>query len=233
MGKLGQKSETSKQAPTRKTKAAVDRRHNNRMLSQCPSGIAQRPQHHAVDVPTPVQSRVTKTLSIAPPVGNNWSKRSPTLSLWPSTTSLLLISSGLASSWESSSPPSSWSRLDSHATPAGMDLDIHVHVRRHLPSAVPWNCEDHLLPIIVRCLGALLFLYTFLSPLGFPLRKPARQTKSHAGNITTQNFEMNSIKKTIWMSCQCSFPWTMHKTIFSKHEHGHEKEHFLRYNTGL
>ena len=36
-GKGGQKSETSKQAPTRKTKAAVDRRQNNRMLRQCPS----------------------------------------------------------------------------------------------------------------------------------------------------------------------------------------------------
>ena len=46
MGKVGKKSETSKQAPTRKTKAAVDRRQNN-MLRQCPSGIAQRPPHHA------------------------------------------------------------------------------------------------------------------------------------------------------------------------------------------
>ena len=50
VGKGGQKSETSKQAPTRKTKAAVDRRQNNRMLRQCPSGIAQRPPHHAVAV---------------------------------------------------------------------------------------------------------------------------------------------------------------------------------------
>ena len=40
-GKGGQKSETSKQAPTRKTKAAVDRPQNNRMLRQCLSGIAQ------------------------------------------------------------------------------------------------------------------------------------------------------------------------------------------------
>ena len=32
VGKGGQKSETSKQAPTRKTKAAEDRRRNNRML---------------------------------------------------------------------------------------------------------------------------------------------------------------------------------------------------------
>ena len=52
MGKEGQKNETSKQAPTRKTKAAVDRRQNNKMLRQCPSGIAQRPPHHAIAVPT-------------------------------------------------------------------------------------------------------------------------------------------------------------------------------------
>ena len=72
-GKGGQKSETSRQAPTRKTKAAVDRRQNNRMLRQChsPSGIAQRPQHHAIAVPTAMQNRVTKTMSVAPPLGNN------------------------------------------------------------------------------------------------------------------------------------------------------------------
>ena len=34
MGKGGQKSETSKQAPTRKTKAAVDRSQNNKMFRQ-------------------------------------------------------------------------------------------------------------------------------------------------------------------------------------------------------
>ena len=82
------------------------------------SGITQRPQHYAIAVPTAMQNRVTKTMSVSPPLGNNWSKRSPTLSLQPSTTSLLLISSGLASSWESSSPPSppsSWSRLDCSA----------------------------------------------------------------------------------------------------------------------
>ena len=31
------------------------------------------------------------------------------------------------------------------ATPAGMDLDIQVHARRHLPSAVPWITRDRLL----------------------------------------------------------------------------------------
>ena len=65
MGKGGQKSETSKQAPTRKTKAAVDRRQNYRMFRQCPSSIAQRPPHHAIAVPTAVQNRVTKTMSVA------------------------------------------------------------------------------------------------------------------------------------------------------------------------
>ena len=61
VGKGGQKSETSRQSPTRKTKAAVDRRQNNRMLRQCPSGIALRPQHHAVAVPTAMQNRVTQS----------------------------------------------------------------------------------------------------------------------------------------------------------------------------
>ena len=56
MGKGGKKSETSKQAPTQKTKAAVDRRQNNKMLRQCPSGIAHRPQHHAIAVPTAMQN---------------------------------------------------------------------------------------------------------------------------------------------------------------------------------
>ena len=54
--KRGQKSKTSKQAPTRKTKTAVDRRQNNRMLRQCPSGIVQRPPHHAIAVPTARQN---------------------------------------------------------------------------------------------------------------------------------------------------------------------------------
>ena len=30
------------------------------------------------------------------------------------------------------------------ATPAGMDLYIQLHARRHLPSAVPWISEDRL-----------------------------------------------------------------------------------------
>ena len=71
MGKGGQKSETSKQAPTRKTEAAVDRRQKTRMLGQCPSGIAQRPPLHAIAVPTAMQNRVTKTMSVALPLGNN------------------------------------------------------------------------------------------------------------------------------------------------------------------
>ena len=81
------------QAPTRKTKDGVDRRQNNRMLRQCPLGIAPPLPCHAIAVPTAVRNRVTKTMSVAQPLRNNWSKRSPTLE--PSSISLLLISSGL------------------------------------------------------------------------------------------------------------------------------------------
>ena len=35
--------------------------------------------HHAIAVPTAMQNRVTRTMSVAPPLGNNWSKRSPNL----------------------------------------------------------------------------------------------------------------------------------------------------------
>ena len=58
MGKGGKKSETLKQASAWKTKAAVDRRQNNKMLRQCLSGTAQRPPCHAVAVPTAMQNRV-------------------------------------------------------------------------------------------------------------------------------------------------------------------------------
>ena len=49
----------------------VDRRQNNRMLRQCPSGTAQRPPRHTIAVPTAMQNRVTKTRFVAPPLGNN------------------------------------------------------------------------------------------------------------------------------------------------------------------
>ena len=54
-----------------KTRLPMDRRQNNRMLRQCPSGIAQRPPHHATAVPTAMQNRVTKTMFVAPPLGNS------------------------------------------------------------------------------------------------------------------------------------------------------------------
>ena len=62
------------------------------MISQCPPGIAQQLPYHAITVPTAMQNRVTKTMSVALPLGNNWRERSPTLK--PSSTSLILISSG-------------------------------------------------------------------------------------------------------------------------------------------
>ena len=56
MGKRGQKNETSRQAPTRKAKAVMEGRQNNKMLRQCPSSIVQRPPHHATAVPAAMQN---------------------------------------------------------------------------------------------------------------------------------------------------------------------------------
>ena len=113
--KGGQKSETSKQAPTRKTKAAVDRRQNNKTLRQCPSDIAQRPQHHAVAVPTAMQNSDKDNVRSSAVGKQLKQKKSNSLSLaqhhlpalhlsfWASffvrvqLTSLLLISPGLCS----------------------------------------------------------------------------------------------------------------------------------------
>ena len=66
MGTGAKKGETSKQAPTRKTKIAVDRRQNKDMMGrQGPSGIAQRQPHHAIAAANAMQNRVT--MSVAPP----------------------------------------------------------------------------------------------------------------------------------------------------------------------
>ena len=73
-GKGGQKSETSRQSPTRKTVQGCHGpppEEQDVKLRQCPSGIAQRPPHHAIAVPTAMQNRVTKTMSVAPPMRNN------------------------------------------------------------------------------------------------------------------------------------------------------------------
>ena len=69
-GTGGKKSEDSRQAPARKTKAAVDCRQNNKMWWQCPLGVAQQLVYYAVGVPTAMRNRVTKTMSVAPLLGN-------------------------------------------------------------------------------------------------------------------------------------------------------------------
>ena len=66
-GKGRKKSEDSRQAPTQKTRDAVDRRQNNKTLRQCPLGIAQQLLYYAIAVPTAMRNRVT--MSIAPPFG--------------------------------------------------------------------------------------------------------------------------------------------------------------------
>ena len=66
MGTGAKKGETSKQAPARKTKTAVDRRQNKDIMErQGPSGIAQRPSHNAIAAANAMQNRVT--MSVAPP----------------------------------------------------------------------------------------------------------------------------------------------------------------------
>ena len=99
---------------------------NNRMLRQCPSGIAQQPPHHAIAVSTAMQNSHKNSVHSSV-VGKQLEQKKsnspaqlhlPVLDLfWASffvsvqLISLLLISSGLASSWVSSSPPCSWSLL--------------------------------------------------------------------------------------------------------------------------
>ena len=114
MGKGGKKSETSKQEPNRKTKAAVDPRQNNRMLRRCPSGIAQRPPHHEIAVPTAMQNSHKDNVRSSAIGKQLKQKKSNSLSLaqhhlsalnffWASffvrvqLTSLFLISPGLCS----------------------------------------------------------------------------------------------------------------------------------------
>ena len=58
------------QAANRKTKNAVDRRENCKMLRQCPLALAQQLVCYANAVSTAVR-RVTRTMSVAPPLGNN------------------------------------------------------------------------------------------------------------------------------------------------------------------
>ena len=112
-GKGGRKSETSKQAPTQKTKAGVNRRQNNKMLRQ--SSIVPRPQHHAIAVPIAMQNSHKDNVHSSA-AGNQPKQKKSKLSLSPAQrhlpalhlfwvsffvgvqlTSLLLISPGLLS----------------------------------------------------------------------------------------------------------------------------------------
>ena len=110
----------------------MDRRRNNKMLRQCPSGIAQRPPHHTVAVPTALQNRSSHEDNVrSSAVGKQlMQKKSNSLSVaqhhlpaldlfWASffmrvqLTSLLLISPGLLQAARKSCDKSSccYSRL--------------------------------------------------------------------------------------------------------------------------
>ena len=64
-----------------------------KILRQCLLTVVQQLVYYAIAVSTAVWNRVTKTMSIALLLRNDWCKRSPTFK--PSSTSLLLVSSGL------------------------------------------------------------------------------------------------------------------------------------------
>ena len=67
------------------------------VLRRCPLAIAQRLVHCAIAVSTAVLDRVTKTMSVAPLLTNNWDNfEAKVVQLaQPSSTSLLMICSGL------------------------------------------------------------------------------------------------------------------------------------------
>ena len=84
------------QAPTRKTKMPWPAARTTKCYGSVRFAIAQQLVYHAVTVPTAVRNRIT--MSVAPLLGGNWCKRSPTFK--PSFIPLLLIYSGLT--WGSS-----------------------------------------------------------------------------------------------------------------------------------
>ena len=88
----GRNSEGSIAGANPEDQDAVDRRQNKNVKAES-LALAQQLVYYAADVSNAVRNRVTKTMSVAPLLTNNGCGRSPTVK--PSSTSLLLISSGL------------------------------------------------------------------------------------------------------------------------------------------
>ena len=88
----GSTAETARKRPERPWTAAI----TMEVLRRCPLAIAQRLVHCAIALSTAVLDRVTKTMSVAPLLMNNLdnSKQKTSNLAQPSTTSLLMISSG-------------------------------------------------------------------------------------------------------------------------------------------
>ena len=100
-GKREKKSETLKQARTQKTEIAVDHHQNNRMLRQCPLGIAQQLVYYAVAFPTAIQNSHKDNVSSFA-IGKQLKQKKSNFK--PSSTySLLLISSGLTCGFSTTS----------------------------------------------------------------------------------------------------------------------------------
>ena len=97
----GSTAETVRKRPERPWTAA----RTMEVLRRCPLAIAQRLVHCAIALSTAVLDRVTKTMSVAPLLTNNLdNSKQKTFNLLsqPSSTSLLMISSG-RQMWGSSS----------------------------------------------------------------------------------------------------------------------------------
>ena len=124
---------------------------------QCPLGTAQQLVYYAVTVLTAARNRVTKAMSVAPLLGNNWcGKKGPAFE--PSSTSLLLIDLFWANlTVQHHLPPLALAKASNFfcESPAHftwtlmLHTDLYiggmwVHARRHLPSAVPWISQDRL-----------------------------------------------------------------------------------------
>ena len=103
----------------------MDRHQNNRMLRQYLSGIAQRPPHHTIAVPTTMQNSHNVR---SPAVGKQFKqKKSSSLSL--AQHHLPALDLFWASFFESSSPPSSWSSLDSAKYVVSLTVLISVQIK--------------------------------------------------------------------------------------------------------
>ena len=102
-GQGGERVKARPRVPTQKTEEAVDRHQNNGSVKAVSLAIARQLVYYATAVSTVVLVRVTRTVSFAPLLSNYLKLKKVQLSQ-PSSTSVLMVSSGLH---EGPAPPPS------------------------------------------------------------------------------------------------------------------------------